>query len=343
MDAQHVERRARHTAASALLSSMSDRELARAVATATPLGTGIGGRSMEMDVDGDRVFVKRIPLTDFEMMPQNRFSTANLFGLPTFYQYGVGSSGFGAWRELAAHTMTTEWVLDGEFPGFPLMYHWRILPDSAPEGFVDEFGGLERAVTYWEGSPAIRSRLEAIGTCKHSVVVFLEHIPHTLGDWIAQQRNGSDGDELFLWAENALARTTEFTSAHGFVHFDAHFANILTDGRQLYFADFGLASSSTFDLSAHEFTFLSRHLSYDRVYTAGQLLRTLIADKFSESERAALPQSWIEGTRPEGISPAIEAFVDRHIRPTAVLNSFHRSLVDDTKVTPFPRAEIDGD
>ncbi|MDI9894684.1 hypothetical protein QM797_08090 [Rhodococcus sp. IEGM 1381] len=221
------------------------------------------------------------------------------------------------------------------------MYHWRILSDSAPEGFVDEFGGLERAVTYWEGSPAIRSRLEAIGTCKHSVVVFLEHIPHTLGEWIAQQRNSSDGEAVFLWAENAPAQVTEFTSAHGFVHFDAHFANILTDGQQLYCADFGLASSSIFDLSTHEATFLSHHLSYDRVYTAGQLLRMLVADKFSESERDALPQSWIEGTRPEGMSPAIEAFVDRHIRPTTVLNSFHRSLVDDTEVTPFPRAEID--
>lgn len=46
-----------------------------------------------------------MPLTDVELRPENVRSTANLFGLPTFYQYGVGSAGFGARRELAVHLM----------------------------------------------------------------------------------------------------------------------------------------------------------------------------------------------------------------------------------------------
>ena len=40
---------------------MGDRKLKRAVAAATPLGSGIGGRSGELDVAGVRVFVKRVP------------------------------------------------------------------------------------------------------------------------------------------------------------------------------------------------------------------------------------------------------------------------------------------
>lgn len=43
---------------------------------------------------------------------------------------GIGSPGcpgFGAWRELAVHTMTTNWVLADRFQGFPLMYHWPVL------------------------------------------------------------------------------------------------------------------------------------------------------------------------------------------------------------------------
>ncbi|OZC62907.1 hypothetical protein CH306_04340 [Rhodococcus sp. 15-725-2-2b] len=343
MDAHHVARCARHMAASALLSSMSDRELARAVATAAPLGAGIGGRSMAMDLDGDRVFVKRIPLTDIEMLPQNMFSTANVFGLPTFYQYGLGSSGFGAWRELAAHTMTTEWVLGRTFSGFPLMHHWRILPDSIPEGFVDEFGGVERAVTYWERSPAVRSRLKAIGECTHSVVLFLEYVPHTLAEWIALQHNNSDTDDdsMYFWMEDALARGTAFMSAHGLVHFDAHFANILTDGQQLYFADFGLALSSSFDLSMRESTFLARHLSYDSVYCAGHLLRCVIAEKFTGTERAEFPDTWIGRARPDGVTSDLAALIDRHVRPTALLNAFHRRLVSDSKETPFPMEEIE--
>jgi len=45
---------------------------------------------------GAPVFVKRIPLTHLERRPEHAGSTANLFGLPVCYQYGVGSTGFGA-------------------------------------------------------------------------------------------------------------------------------------------------------------------------------------------------------------------------------------------------------
>jgi hypothetical protein len=54
--------------------------------------------------------------------------------LPGILQYGVGSAGFGARREPAAHIMTTKWVLGNEYAGFPLMYHWRVLPDSPRAG-----------------------------------------------------------------------------------------------------------------------------------------------------------------------------------------------------------------
>jgi hypothetical protein len=37
-----------------------------------------------------------VPLTDLEQLPQHFMSTANIFGLPLSYQYGVGSAGFGA-------------------------------------------------------------------------------------------------------------------------------------------------------------------------------------------------------------------------------------------------------
>ncbi|GAA2280446.1 hypothetical protein GCM10010430_78030 [Kitasatospora cystarginea] len=249
------------------LSLLSDRRLGEAVATASPLGSGIGGRSAELDVDGTRVFVKRVPLTDVETRSENVRSTANLFHLPMFYQCGVGSAGFGAWRELAVHTMTTNWVLGREYEGFPLMYHWRVLPDSAPDGFADEFGGIDGAVAHWEASQAVRERLEAIGRSSSSLVLFLEHVPQTLGAWLHDHRHteaaGTDGT-LYTWAEEALARGTGFMSSRGLVHFDAHFRNILTDGRLLYFADFGLALSTGFELSPAEREFLSDHFAYDR-------------------------------------------------------------------------------
>ncbi|MGW1207306.1 hypothetical protein [Streptomyces cyaneofuscatus] len=68
----------------------------------------MGGRSALLKVDGRPVFVKEVPLTERERLPEHTRSTANLFGIPAFCQYGVGSgSGFGAWREVGVHTMTT--------------------------------------------------------------------------------------------------------------------------------------------------------------------------------------------------------------------------------------------
>ena len=42
------------------------------------------------------------------------------------------------------HTMTTNWVLGGQHQGFPLMYHWRVLPDTA--ALTGELPDVERAV-----------------------------------------------------------------------------------------------------------------------------------------------------------------------------------------------------
>ena len=117
----HAARVSAYAAVGARLSLVSDRRLEDAVGAAPGLGSGIGGRSAEMQVEGVRVFVKRVPLTDVELRPKHARSTANLFGLPLFYQYGVGSAGFGAWRELAAHIMTTGWVLGDAYAGFPLL------------------------------------------------------------------------------------------------------------------------------------------------------------------------------------------------------------------------------
>jgi hypothetical protein len=235
LDPVHASRLAAYGMVSTRLSLLSDRRLGEAVAAAEPTGSGIGGRSAELDIDGTRVFVKRIPLTDIETRPENARSTANLFELPLFYQYGVGSAGFGAWRELAVHTMTTNWVLGNQYAGFPLMYHWRVLPDSPPEGFAGEFGSIDGAVAHWEGSQAVRERLEAIGRSSSSLVVFLEHVPQTLAAWLSGHRDAASGDgSPYLRVDEALARGTSFMSSHGLVHFDAHFRNILTDGQLLY-------------------------------------------------------------------------------------------------------------
>ncbi|WP_405777268.1 protein kinase family protein [Streptomyces sp. NBC_00859] len=341
----HSARVSAYAGVGARLSLFSDRRLGEALAAGASRGSGIGGRSAEIQVEGRRVFVKRVPLTDFELLPEHVRSTANLFDLPLFYQYGVGSAGFGAWRELAAHIMTTGWVLKGEYAGFPLLYHWRVLPDSAPVSFADEFGGVEGAVAHWDGSPAVRRRLEAIGRSSFSLVLFLEHVPQTLGAWLGGTRDVArqewGGPSPYLWVEDALRRGTEFMSARGLVHFDAHFSNLLTDGRQVYFADFGLALSRNFELSAKEGTFLADHLVYDRCYAPGHLLRYHLPDGVrGGAEHGAFLREWVAGHRPAGVPKDIGAIIGRHARHAIILDDFHDRLITKSKRTPFPADEV---
>lgn len=219
-----------------------------------------------------------MPLTDLERQPANIRSTANLFKLPVFCHYGVGAigaPGFGAWRELAVHIMTTNWVLATEYEGFPLMYHWRVLPDST--ALPEELADIERAVAYWGGRSQVRRRIEALQQSSASVALFLEYIPQNLHQWLgAQVETGDDAtDQGCAMVEKDLEARTVFMNSRGLLHFDAHFENILTGGQRLYFTDYGLATSSRFELSQHEVDFLGRHQAYDRCYTATYFVKWL--------------------------------------------------------------------
>jgi hypothetical protein len=249
-----------HAQVSRALAKLTDAQLAGALTTATRLGTGIGGAVAVMEVEGAEVFVKTVRLTDLERAAENVHSTANLCGLPLCYQYGVSSAGFGAWRELAAHLLTTGWVTSGASAAFPLLHHWRVLP-SSPTASPD----LERQVAAWGGSPAIRARLTAMAQASASVVLFLERFPHDLRTWLGAAR------EVPGWVERELLAVTSFLGARDFLHFDLHFQNVLTDGQHLFVSDFGQALSSTFTLGADETTFLERHRDFDRSYVVTKL------------------------------------------------------------------------
>ncbi len=173
-------RAALHRRVSALLESRSDDELAALVGTGRVINVGVGGGSELIDVDSVPVFTKRIPLTNREIA--NSGSTANLFDLPMFCQYGIGGPGFNAWRELAANLSVTDAVLAGETQSFPILYHWRVLPGRSP--VAAEHADIDAAVTSQGGSPAVRTRLEALATATCSLVLFCEYIPHPIEDWL---------------------------------------------------------------------------------------------------------------------------------------------------------------
>lgn len=339
-----------HGAVSTALASCGDEALRDLLDAAVPTGSGIGGKSAVTEVAGMPVFVKRVPLTDLELRPGHIRSTANLFGLPSFCQYGVGAiggPGFGAWRELAVHTMTTNWVLAAEFEGFPLMYHWRVLPDSTP--LPGELADVERAVAYWGGGPQVRRRIRALEHSSASIALFLEYIPQNLHQWLGTQAGAGDravGRSCDM-VERELAAGTSFMNSRGLLHFDAHFENILTDGRRLYFADYGLSLSSAFELSQDEADFFDRHRTYDRCYTATYLVHWLVTALFGfraedRDGRSALVRAFAEGKRPTGIPEEAAAIIARHAPIAAVMSDFNRTFRSRSRQTPYPLEEIIG-
>ncbi|MFJ3621335.1 protein kinase family protein [Streptomyces iakyrus] len=326
------------------LALLGDRELRALVDRATPLGTGIGGSSARLDVSGTPVFVKRVPLTDLELRPEHRHSTANLFGLPMICQYGIGGPAFGAWREVAAHTMTTNWVLSGQFQGFPLMYHWRVLPEDEPHR-AEELADVEEVVAYWGGSAGVRRRVEALQRSSASVTLFLEYLPRTLHSWLTTQVQAGDEalDRASALAERELAAGTSFMNSRGLLHFDAHFENVLTDGRRLYFADFGLALSTRFDLTRREAGFYDEHSAYDRCYTAGYLVNWLITALYGGDWeiRGELIRAWAEGRQPTGAPPGVAEILTRNAPVAEVMTDFYRTLQGKSRTTPYPRKRLE--
>ncbi|MCG8918904.1 hypothetical protein L6E12_24295 [Actinokineospora sp. PR83] len=334
-------------AVSTALALCSDRELRDLVEGAEPVGSGIGGTTALLDVDGTPVFVKRVPLTELELRPENARSTANLFGLPAFCHYGVGligGPGFGAWRELAVHTTTTNWVLAQDHEGFPLTYHWRVLPHPG-QALPEELADVDEAVAHWGGGSAVRRRIEGLRDSPASIALFLEYVPQNLHDWLGAQveAGGGAAERACAMVEGELRAGTSFMNARGLLHFDAHFQNVLTDGERLYFADYGLAISSRFALSEEESAFFAGHRTYDRCYTAAHLVSWLVTALYGYKgdDRAAFVRACARGEHPTGIPPRVAAILTRHAPVAEVMADFYRRFQRESRQTPYPAEEID--
>ncbi|HEV7652243.1 MAG TPA: serine/threonine protein phosphatase [Actinophytocola sp.] len=328
-------RRARHERLSALLASRDDVELAALVDTGRAGSVGVGGGSVVLDVDGVRVFAKCIPLTDQELARPR--STANLFDLPTFCQYGIASPGLSAWRELAANVIVTDGVLAGETGSFPLLHHWRVLPGRPP--VAPEHADIDAAVTAFGGSPAVRARLEALAAASRSLVLFFEYIPDPLPGWLGHDPAGKAD-----MVERQLAEIVAFLRGRRLLHMDGHFGNLRTDGERIYLTDFGLATSPRFDLSAAERDFVRRNATHDADYAAMRLVNWLVTAVCGVAVPASggpiarneYVRQCATGNIPPGVPAAVAAILIRHAPAAARTNSFYWRLFGGDLSAEFP-------
>jgi len=337
-----AKRRDAYSLVSVQLSSMSDKQLLTLIEQEAQLDRGIGGSTTAIEINGKKVFVKQIALSDLEQQPNNVKSTANLFNLPPYCHYGISSPGFGAWRELALHTMSTEWVLTGCCQNFPIMYHWRILPTSKPSSISSELiEKLETEVKYWGGLESMRTRLQAINTASANIVIFSEYIPQTLSAWLSDKlAEGERAADLAVeMVEKQLQVLTNFLKVKGLIHFDAHPRNILTDGHSLYLTDFGLALHNTFEMEEAEAKFFQEHVSYDRCETIMRLVQILITNFFGKDNWQLRLQEYISGKQ-KPLSPPIASIINKYAPVAFIMSEFLQSLQRD-KTTVYPKSKLE--
>lgn len=308
-------------AVKARLAACTDDDLVALMATGTPGEPGVGGGSVVFEVDDVPVFAKRIPLTDRELASPR--STANLFDVPLFCQYGVVSPGFNAWRELAANEIVTECVLGGETSSFPVLHHWRVLPGRAP--VAAEHTDVDAVVATLGGSGAVRARLEALAAATHSLVLFSEYVPHSLYDWLRD-----DPASKAALVEQQLMHIVAVLRDHELLHMDGHFGNLRADGERLVLTDFGLVTSPRFDLSVAERAFARRNATHDADYASMRLVNWLATEVCGVSTVPAARNEFVAwcatGGLPDGVPPDVAAILARHAPAAARANSLYWQL-----------------
>lgn len=280
------------------------------------LPPGVWGSSGSITIRGEQVFAKRVPLTDLEVA--RPYSTRNHFRLPTFYSYGVGSAGMGAWRELAVHQATTG------LPGFPRLLHHRVTATACP--LLPTPWGEEGYVAYWRSSPTIGRYMDARRRAHHELWIILEHIPHPMVFWLMMHQDQIDDVLTQMFEIIASLRR------QGIVHFDAHLANVVTDGQQCRLGDFGLVMATGFELTSAERAFLTRHTHYDMGVVLGYLGMMLLAALGEQGSARHLGRAIDDlGELPVNYEPAfIEAF-KRYREPICYMVNFLIGMQRPTK------------
>ncbi len=357
MAKNHIElRRKRYFKLSSQIAQLDNAQLRSVLDNSESHESSTGwGINHAMVVGQSKVFVKRVPVTNIEF--DNLFSTRNLYNLPSYCNYGFGSTGFGIFRELVTHIKTTNWVLEGAIATFPLMYHYRIIPFFGQRADVDR-SRLKDYVEYWGNSENAGNYLLDRAIANYELVLFLEYIPHVLETWLRENPN------KLQKPLDDLRTTINFLRTKGIIHFDAHFRNILTDGERIYLTDFGLVLDKSFTLTKDEESFFKQNKFYDY----GEVLRNLghliswSYDLCSENDKRRIIEKYgiKEGLKPyelrsilldnieqihaDGVMKLDELYVDSIVKYRSIIalmqDFFCEMWGNNKKDTKLPHAKL---
>lgn len=333
------KRTEKYTLVSNALTCLSNQQLQQILSSGKEMYTGIGGTSVQIEIENISVFVKKVPITELELKSDNFMSTANIFKLPMCYQYGIGSAGFSAWRELAAHIMTTNWVISGKCPNFPILYSWRIIPNYSSKTDLSYWESTEKYLAYWENNKSIKERIHALNSSSTSVLLFLEHFPKNLHQYLKEVLSSSiaelDSIKHLKRITKSFETVLKFMHEKGFLHMDAHFHNILADEDDIYLSDFGLALSEQFDLSMTEHNFLKYHEHYDRCSYSINLLHGVLTTYGGKEHWDKTLNDYLSNKLSIKLPEKINEILYKNAPIAEKMHAFYKQIQKD-KSTPYP-------
>jgi serine/threonine protein kinase len=208
-------------------------------------------------ISGYDVFMKKIPLTTLEY--NNMFDTSNLYNLPTFYNYPIGSAGINCFRELTMHIKTTNWVLEGKIKHFIMMYHYRIIKKE--NHIIDDIQkeNINKKVeTKWNGNKNIKKYLIERLNAPYEIIVVMEYFPITLNEWLKQ-----DITNVYSYKKQ-IYPLLNFLQEQHVIHFDSHSKNFVVSKEGIiYMIDFGLVLDLEFNLTKEEIKFFNKNTMFD--------------------------------------------------------------------------------
>ena len=331
----HATRIKNYQKISKYLSSLNNKEILKIIKSADSINEK--NYIFKTKIKNTPVFIKKIPLTELEYKTENHYLTDNLFKLPMYYQYGIGSEGFNGWRELMSNILTTKWVISGECTNFIIMYHWRLIPNNTiPSITFKQQQEIDNHSKIWGKSRSIRTRYKALLQAPANIILFLEYIPKNTETWLKQQLEIGNDTALEM-IEKELLSTISFMQSHGMIHFDSHFKNILTDGNHLYFTDFGLTLLSTFALSSVEREFFINHHNYDLSIAMTNFVYSLITSLHGEKGIDVKLKEYQDNKIK--INSKAQVIINKYIQKAILMTKFYNDLLKN-KLATFPSQHV---